>query len=162
MYGYGGGVPMRASQSGQSLVEVVVALGIVLLLVSGLVAGTTYSLRFARASKERTEAIHLATDAIEQIRRLRDKNWDTFKALCNPDPNPPNQCLTQNYSMCTDGSLTTDPQCPSGLRDLLYNRIVLFEYDAITDMVIVTAATHWGEAGENRTVRLKTYLTKWK
>lgn len=66
------------NSSGQTLVEIVIAIGLVAFVLVGLVAGTTVSLRSARLSHERNIANQLATSALEQERQSRDEDPDAY------------------------------------------------------------------------------------
>lgn len=66
------------SKSGQTLFEIVVALAVIVLVVTGLVVVITTSLRNANFAKNQAEATRLAQDATEWIRAQRDADWDAF------------------------------------------------------------------------------------
>jgi len=69
---------------GQSLVEMVIAIGIVLIVIVALVAVTTFSIRNAIFSRNQSLATKYAQEAIEKVRAYREQNtWDNFKANCS-------------------------------------------------------------------------------
>jgi len=71
-------------QQGQSLVEMIVVIGVVVLLTTGIVVGTTTSLSRSETSETRSQALSYAQEGIELARGLRDAGWNTFTALGNP------------------------------------------------------------------------------
>lgn len=71
-------VPGLTSQGGQSLLEVLVALGIVLLVILALVRAAVVSIRNADFSKKQAQATSYAQEGMENIRAFRDSNWDGF------------------------------------------------------------------------------------
>ena len=58
--------------SGQSLVEMVVAISVVLIVIVALVAVTTVSVRNASFSRNQALAMRYAQEGIEEARKLRD------------------------------------------------------------------------------------------
>lgn len=74
---------MKNSRSGQSLIEVVVSMAIVVVVILALVSVTTISIRNASFSRNQSLATKYAQEAIEKVREYRDKNnWQTFTAGC--------------------------------------------------------------------------------
>ena len=75
-------------QKGQTLIEVLVALsvsGIVLTAISNaILSGLTNSL----SSKSQNQATAYAQQGMEQIRQLRDSDWDAFSTNILPEPTP--------------------------------------------------------------------------
>lgn len=65
---------MRTSP-GQTLLEAVVAIGIILTAVIGSSTLIVSSITAGRASQNRTEAANYAREGIEIIRSMRDSNW---------------------------------------------------------------------------------------
>lgn len=64
--------------AGQSLFEVVLALAVVTLITVGIIILTTDSIKNSSFSKNKTLASRFAQEAIEWIRKERDKNFSTF------------------------------------------------------------------------------------
>lgn len=65
---------MSNSQTGQTLVEVIVASFVGILVVSALTFATIFSLRNANFAKTSTQATKLAQEGIERVRTGRDRN----------------------------------------------------------------------------------------
>lgn len=65
-------------ERGQTLIEMVIAIGLVSFVLVGLVAGATASLKSARLSRERNRATYLAQTELESARRDRDEDPETF------------------------------------------------------------------------------------
>jgi Tfp pilus assembly protein PilV len=69
---------------GQSLLEIVLVIGIASVVLVGLTKATTVSLRNAQFAKNKTLATKYAQETMEKIRAYRDQNdWNTFKG-CSP------------------------------------------------------------------------------
>jgi type II secretory pathway pseudopilin PulG len=60
---------------GQTLVEVIVAIGIIIIVLVAVftLAGTT--IRMGTISRQKLQAVNLAQEGIEAIRNIRDSNW---------------------------------------------------------------------------------------
>ncbi len=68
---------------GQSLIEVLAALAVLMLVILSLVWITTVSIRNADFSKKQAQATSYVKEAMEKIRAYRDRNsWDVFKNNC--------------------------------------------------------------------------------
>jgi len=68
------------SSQGQSLVEVLVAVGAMSLLLVSLLSLISLSVRNSRLAKDRTQALSLAQGGIELMRAYRDYTWTGFSA----------------------------------------------------------------------------------
>jgi len=66
------------SSQGQSLVEVLVAVGAMSLLLVSLLSLISLSVRNSRLAKDRTQALSLAQGGIELMRAYRDYSWTDF------------------------------------------------------------------------------------
>ena len=130
----------RKKLSGQSLLEVIVALAVTTLVLTSLVSATVVSVRNARFAKNQSLATKYAQEALERVRIYRDQSdWDNiFKTESNCE-NPPN--------------LSTLP--------LLYNRVINCSLDAGERRMTVEVTVSWTEAGRSHQGQLTTYLTKW-
>src|SRR5690242_11398977 len=71
---------VRKKQAGQTLVEMVIAIGLVSFILVGLVAGAIVSLKTSRLARERNVANQLATTQLEKARQDRDNDPATFFA----------------------------------------------------------------------------------
>lgn len=148
-------------KAGQSLIEAVVAVAVVIVLVTGIIAGTTSSLRSSAYARARSEATKLVQQAIEIARADRDANWSTFYArsgnsYCLGNANvliaaadPVADCA--NNKSITASSLTIN-----------FTRYITFSYDSGNERMIVTAFVIWNEGSAQRTSRAETYFTQWK
>lgn len=82
------------NQSGQSMIEVVVGLGIATLLAVALISTTVYTEKLSRAAKNRTQATKLVQQAVEQLRGFRDSQTGGFAGL----PTASNACYYDTNS----------------------------------------------------------------
>ncbi|MFH0749860.1 MAG: hypothetical protein V1917_03025 [Candidatus Gottesmanbacteria bacterium] len=131
---------------GQSLVESVVTLGVVVLLVTGLIVGTTSSLRYAENSRSRSRATQYAQEGIELARKERDAGWIAF-------------ARTGMFCVDRSGAIPSDP-CE--LIDNRFTRELRYEYDVGNMNVNVQSSVSWIEGGATKNITLQTTLTDWK
>lgn len=140
------------SQSGQTLAEVVVAIGVVVLLVTGLIVGTSVTLKASQYSKARSQAVQYAQEAVELARNLRDSGWTTFSAYGGIAP----------VSWCLDkvGVWTQMSGACSANIDNFYTRQVTFTWEdpkMKTDVVV-----SWKDGNKTYIVPITTYVTQWR
>lgn len=64
------------SEKGQTLLELVVVIAVIVIVVGALVFATVASLRNASFAKNQTQATKLAQEGLEKIRSLRDRDTD--------------------------------------------------------------------------------------
>lgn len=129
---------------GVSLIESVVTLGVVMLLITGLVVGTTSSLQNSQRSKARELAVQSAQEALEIMRRERDFNWDTFAQK--------GTIAGVEYCMGEDGVLGSSGSCTRKITCTLID----------PEQMDITVSVYWIEGSSTKNVSLKTTLTKWK
>ena len=70
---------------GQSLVEVVVAVGAMSLLLVALLALVVTSIKNSRLAKDRAKAVALAQGGVELMRAYRDYSWTEFSSFATGD-----------------------------------------------------------------------------
>lgn len=150
----------QTSRHGQTLLEIIVAVGVAVLLITGLVVGTSVSLRTSQYGQHRSKATKYAQEGIEIIRNIRDREeWDTFIALDANSNGSTTNCLGD------DGIPSDGPLCDPNL-DTIYTRDVIFlfndggDIDGSNDRMEVTVTVLWLESGQPLDVRLDTYFTK--
>lgn len=144
----------RVNQSGQTLAEVVVAIGVVVLLVTGLIFGTSITLKASQYGKARSQAIQYAEEAIEMTRTLRDSGWTTF--LTYGAVTPRSWCLSKSGAWTAmSGSCTVNI-------DNVYTRTVTFTWDEIATKMQVDVAVSWTDGNKTYSVPITTYVTQWK
>ena len=140
--------------SGQTLAEVVVAIGVVVLLVTGLIFGTSITLKASQYGKARSQAVQYAQEAIEVTRSLRDSGWTTFFTYGGVAP----------LSWCLDkaGVWTAMSGTCSTNIDSFYTRQVTLTWIEIDSKMKVDVVVSWIDGNKTFTVPVTTYFTQWK
>lgn len=136
-------------EKGQTLVEIIAAIGVVIILVTGLLVGAIASLKSVQFGKAKSVALHYAQEAMENARNIRNNNWSDFFAYGSPSGKT--WCLNKN------GTWSQGGPCPINI-DGVYTRTVTFTWQDPTMNVDVTVSWQGGQYQVN----LSTYFTQWK
>lgn len=139
---------------GQSLLEIVVTIGVVVILVSGLVVAAISALRFGRTARTRSQAVKFTQEGIELTRDLRNRGWAAFAAYGTISGKL--WCLSKAGVWTADDG---DGVCPTNI-DSLFARAVLFTWN--DPLMKVTVAVGWSDGASTRETKLTTYLTEWR
>ena len=134
--------------TGQTLVEIIVVVGVVVLLVTGLVIGTTASLRIGESGKTRSQAVKLAQEGIELARTVRDTRWATFASMNGT------YCLAD-----TNAWTPMTGSCPVNI-GTTFTRSVDFTF--VDPRVTAEVTVSWQDSSGTKQTSLKTYFTQWK
>lgn len=141
-----------SKESGQSLIEVMVAVSISMVVLVGLLSITSLGLTNSELSRNKTRGNEYAQEAVEWLRGQRDANWNTFYTRA-----PGTYCLNTlawQSGACSAGTVINDQY------DLFTRQITLTPNGIDRVTVVVTVRFPSGERTE--LVQLNSTLTKWK
>lgn len=149
---------LPVARSGQSLVEVVVALGVVVALAVALVTTSLVTQRTSRTAKNNTQATKLVQQNIEQMRVFRDRKGFLSLAdgncwvLVSSDVDPVNWTLVNNPPGVV---------CPEAiiLNQTTFSRSVRITAGANANQKVVTVTVTWVDSGGIQTVSNTTVLS---
>jgi type II secretory pathway pseudopilin PulG len=151
----------KIHKQGQSLVEMLVVVGIVVLLVTGIVSGTTLSLNRTATIQQRSAAVKYAQEGIELTRFVRDEGWDNFAAMGAVESN---YCVGSEEPVVFQ--LTTGSCATPNINDTYTRTITLLLIPASSTTVekmSVTVVVSWADRTQpTNAVSLVTYLTEWR
>ncbi len=133
---------MTKKESGQSLVEILAALGVVILVILALVVIATASIRNATFAKNQSLANKYAQEAIERARELRDRNTDKFF-----------DTSSAAYADCIAPPPIVSP--------FLLTRTCTLEGVPGNEKMTVEVVVSWTDGKGEHQSKLTTYLTKW-
>lgn len=134
---------------GQSLIEAVIALGVVLLVVIALVQAVTTSIKSADFAKKTAQAASYCQEGMENIRAYRDASWTTF--------------LTKVGSKRDLSTPTPGVACPSNPNISGTPFIRCVEMGQIAaDKVKATVTVDWSDSSGTHTSKLISFFTKWQ
>lgn len=143
---------MKNHANGQMLIEMIVVIGVVVVLATGIIAGTSSSLARTQGNQARSSALQYAQEGIEYARQKRDAGWTSFAGLLEG---------TQSITYCVDSNnMWTAPPCAVNIASVYTRSITLSLADGniLIDVIVV-----WGDQSQpDNNVELKTTLTQWK
>ncbi len=153
--------------SGQILLEVSVMLGVVLLLVTGLVAATTATLKKGRLAQDRSIATKYAQEGMEMTRLFRNKGWSDFRKLndvaCQNDEGTCLWCLNANGDWSVLQPVTNE--CSNNI-DNRYSRLVFFDWksdpDPNKEHMHVTVIVAWQDGVNVYRSNVESDFTEWQ
>ncbi len=130
-------------RNGQTMLEILVALTLVVLFLSGIVIVQLYALRNVQFSRNKTTATKLALQQLERVRAVRDSAGIDELNICR--------------STCfINGELTPVPVTPTGTfgQSVIMQPAAVFDCPVPTDAVLIpppqyykiTAQAQWGNA----------------
>ena len=133
----------KRRQRGQSLIEMVFVIFISALLLSGLAAGTIFMLTVSGFARQRTTAIQLAKQELEDLQAVKSEEqwWASISPYCRQRDN----CQTQ-----------TCQNHPRFSCQLCFDNCHL---GGDKKSVEVTAKVSWGQRGK---VKMTTVLSNWQ
>jgi type II secretory pathway pseudopilin PulG len=139
-------------KKGQTLIEIIVAIGVVVLLVTGLLAGATATLKAAQYSRVKSLAVRYSQEALETARTVRNTGWETFSTYGS----------VGGITWCLNkaGSWTQAPGSCSPNIDNIYTRTVVFTWQ--DPKMNVAVSTTWTDGARTYRVDQTTYFTQWQ
>lgn len=140
---------MKHIAKGQALAEVVVAIGVIVLLVTGLVVSTSSTLKASQYGSKRTIAVKYAQEAIEKVRNIRDTDWANLTSFSGTT-----QCLNK------DGQWSLKSGACGVNIDPFYTREVTFTWD--DPKMKVDVVVSWSDGAKVYSVPVSTYFTQWR
>lgn len=113
------------NNSGQTLIEVIIAVGLMVLVLTTLVSGVALGVRNNRYAKDSALSKEYVREAAEWFRGQRDlAGWDTFAGILRADAqgNTVRYCLVNLPSTKEAFSTLSSGTCGSGASDKIANR----------------------------------------
>lgn len=152
---------LQITNGGQSLFELILAIGISALIIVGMVSLVNNSLQNSVFSKNQAEASQYAESATEWLRGQRDNNITTF--ITHATTPPLSWCLID--SSLTDTSWNTHNTCGSTtITGTIFIREVDFVHTVVSGKDVYTAnlTVKWTDSKGTHTVNNSTAFTDWR
>jgi len=144
----------QSLESGQSLFEVVVAVGVFALIIAAIVGLATSSIRNTTFSRNNALATRYSQEAVEWLRTQRDTDWESFHT--NASAVPPTYCLKDLSWADIDDC---DPQ-DAIAETTLFRQV---DFSDVTDTsVTATITTSWTDSQGTHQVEISTEFTDWR
>lgn len=135
-------------KKGQTLVEIIVVIGMVVLLATGLVIVSTVSMKTNRIGTLRSQAVKYASEGMELVRQKRDASWTDFRIMGGV------WCLN-------DGGLWFGSTvCTQNINNF-FGRSVEFTWNDVEQRMDVMVTVDWNEGGNYYSTELNSYFTQW-
>lgn len=148
---------MTKFKGGQSLIEMVVAVGMMSLLMVALLSVISLSIKNTRLAQARTQAVGLAQEGIELMRAYRDFSWNDFYAKADGQ----SYTLVDNWTV--EAGLTQ-----SGCNEFSYFDASQFFSRCVTlsavevGRVTVEVIIYWQEGSQLKNISQSTNLSLWE
>ena len=153
----------RSHNLGQTMIEVVVGIGVVVILAISLVTTSLITQKTARSARNSTQATKLAQQIVEELRVFRDRKGfialgsGTYSCIKSADSDPKNWSLVlvSNQLDCSSTPIS----------DTLFTAEIKIIDDQSTNPVIkkkVEVVVSWPESGGMQQVKHQTFLTLWE
>ncbi len=140
----------------QSMIEMLVAIGIAVLVIVALVQVAVTSVKNSQFAKNQNLATRLAQEAIEEVRGQRDKSgWPTFYNTYNATT----KCLPSG-----DASSWTDklPQgCGNNIGTIFSREVGFTDLANSGSQLLIIVTASWTDTSGFHKSEQATYLTKW-
>lgn len=140
---------------GQSIIEIIIALAMMVLVLLALVWISIVAVRNANFSKNQALASQYSQELLEWLRSERDDDWTAFVSRAGAAGAPTSYCF-QNLSWPGSGA------CSSGQTvGAIFLRQGSLE-QVVAGRVQVVITTTWQDASGPHQSALTSYLTNWK
>lgn len=144
---------MKHRSNGQTLLELVISIGVVVFVMLGLVTAVILSLHTGQSSRNRSSGVKYAQEGVELVRQYRDGHtWDTFMNYVGIGG--ATWCLNKSGVWSAVGGNACD------VIDGIYTRLVTLTWN--DPLVHVAIDVSWQDGAQIVHSQLDTYLTKWK
>lgn len=135
----------KNSSQGLSIIEVIFAILLIFLLLSGLVSAMVFTVKAARFSRNKSTGIQIAKQELENVKGQRDDTWWADKAA-RADPGP----------LC-DGLTSLGEDYSQFKKNICYKDYL---GDAVKKQVTVIVSVYWGDKNVE-VAKLSSILTDW-
>lgn len=146
-------------QKGQSLLETVIATGMVAMVLVSLINIMTVALANVQFSRNNGLAGKYAQETVEWLRSERDKSWANFYAQAAASPGV-------TYCLPTVGVWPAAGSCTNSVIDDQYDifsrEMTLTRDPLLADRILVVVRVSWLQGSRPENVTITTYLTQWK
>jgi Tfp pilus assembly protein PilV len=135
---------MAKNQLGQSLLEVIFAVAIVGMMLSGFVSAIVYFSKVGQVSESDSTATQLAQEKLEELRGMKKESADNFWQTM------------ANYATATP--------TPENLHDGKFERSISVNYsqpDGTNSRARVDVTVSWMEQDQNKEITVKSYYSEY-
>lgn len=155
------------SQDGQTLIEIIIAVGLVVLVLTSISAGVAISVRNNRHAKSMEEAKQYAREGSEWLRRMRDQlGWDSFAQAVRADGASVTYCLASLPQSGAAFIALGNQACTTSqvINGTVFNRSMSLTTSAgsIPDTVTAVISVSWNDGGKSFASQSTVTLRRWR
>lgn len=149
---------------GQTIIEVIIATGIVALVMTALVAGMTLSIKNNAIARYKTLGTQLAQEGIELFRRERNLlGWEQFASTLDTQGDG-QYCLNSipdsaSFSSLTPGDCGTDQIAKTAVS---FQRTADIDVSPSLDEITVTIRVSWLDGAQDRQAFVTQVFREWR
>lgn len=148
---------------GQTMIEVVVAVGVAVMLCVSLITTSLVTQRTARSARNNTQATNLAQEYVEKLRIMRDRlGFDTLYSMIT---NASCMYINDNNNNSDVGTWTLVSCADPGSSIILDSKTTFWRKIVFLTLtgsrIDVDVYVVWDDSGGRQTVRSQGILTKW-
>lgn len=150
-------------QKGQTLIEVLIAITLIVMVLITLVSALTLGIRNNKFARDATQAKDRSREAIEWIRNARAQmEWDAFYDMINDDGSPVTYCLQSLPGNTAATIALSDQACgaTSYIPTTLFIRSATFTIVSVTEITAVVTVT-WTDGGKTHQSTSTLILRNW-
>jgi type II secretory pathway pseudopilin PulG len=152
--------------SGQTLIEIIVAIGLVIMVLITLVSALTLGIRNNQFAKDQALAKNRVREATEWFRSLRQQmGWDSFYTMITNDGPSITYCLQYLPTTINDAESLGNQPC--GFLEILpgstsfYRNAIITIPAGTTDEVDVQVEVSWTSGGKTHSSNSTLIMKKW-
>lgn len=139
---------------GQSLIELLIALGIAAFVIVALVQSMVTGAKNTRFAKNQTLATRYSQQGIEKVRNLRDTlGWAGFYNTYNGA----DLCMDQG-----DPANWTSAPCTANLDNFFIRETTIDDADGLGNRLLINIKTSWTDSDGTHMSEQNTELTRWQ
>lgn len=143
---------LNKKNSGQTIVELLVALGIATVVIVALVGASVGSLSNANFAKTQGEATRVSREAMEWLRGQRDQDWNSFASRSGNT-----WCLQTLGFPLRAGACSASQVIPGTI--LIREATLTSTADNTLEALVLV---YWADSRGRHEVRLNSRLTRWR
>jgi len=151
------------NEKGLGLVEVVVAMGVAMIVITAMISLAIFTLKATTQSKGLLEATRQANKQMEKLRAYRDnyvatQGWEDFYNLLTVAPNCSTNCSSNRVCYIDDNFVFHDDDNPNPAPTSCFYATSVSENNNVLN--VVTVAT-WRIGGETKSAYSYSRLSNW-
>ncbi len=136
---------------GQSLFEVIVAIGVTSAILVAIINTAILSVRNTSFARNKTLASRYSQEAVEWLRGQRDQNWDTFTTRSNSTWCASTLDWDKNRTCTTEDNIQATP----------FKREIILT-NTSTQQIDAKVKVFWDDSQGYHEVLVSTYFTDWR